>query len=108
MDGGAVVSGGEASAASAAAGAHAAGEGAAPVHSSHHHAEDHANTQQTFVYHREQDSPQPKSRPISLSDLQEARKRYLEPITHSASDLEHYFVCLFSCLYWERSWRLIE
>lgn len=96
MDGGAAVSGGEASAASAAAGAHTAGEGAAPVHSSSHHVDDHADTQQTFVYHREQDSPQPKSRPISLSDLQEARKQYLKPVEPSASDLEHYFVCLSS------------
>lgn len=104
MDGGAAaaVSGGEAS---AAAGAHTSGEGAAPVHSSHNHTNDHTDTQQTFVYHREQDSPQPKSRPISLSDLQEARKHYLEPVAHTASDLEHYFVCLFCCLQWERSWK---
>ncbi|EEA24464.1 hypothetical protein TMatcc_007566 [Talaromyces marneffei ATCC 18224] len=85
MDGG----GAEASTASASAGA---GEGAAPVHSSsNHHANDHANTQQPFVYNREQDSPQPKSRPISLSDLQEARKHYLRPVEPTASDLEHYF-----------------
>ncbi|KAF3406700.1 UPF0187 protein [Talaromyces pinophilus] len=90
MEGGAV-SGGETGAASAAAGAHANGEGAAPVHNSNHHADNHAHTQQTFVYHREQDSPQPKSRPISLSDLQEARKHYLRPVEPTASDLEHYF-----------------
>lgn len=95
MDGGAAVSGGEASATSAAAGAHADGEGAAPVHSNSHHADGHAHTQQTFVYHREQDSPQPKSRPISLSDLQEARKHYLQPVEPTASDLEHYFVSHF-------------
>jgi hypothetical protein len=62
------------------------------VHSSNHHADDHAHTQQAFVYHREQDSPQPKSRPISLSDLQAARKQYLRPVEPTASDLEHYFV----------------
>lgn len=95
MDGGGAVSGGEAS---ASAGAHAAGDGPAPVHSSDHHADAHAHTQQTFVYHREQDSPQPKSRPISLSDLQEARKQYLQPVGPTASDLEHYFV---SPLFWE-------
>ena len=95
MEGGAV-SGGEGSAASAAAGAHTNGEGAAPVHNSNHHADNHAHTQQTFVYHREQDSPQPKSRPISLSDLQEARKHYLKPVEPTASDLEHYFVSLLS------------
>lgn len=93
MDGGAAV-GGEASAGAAAAGAHANGEGAAPVHNSNHHADDHTHTQQGFVYHREQDSPQSKSRPISLSDLQEARKHYLRPVEPTASDLEHYFVSI--------------
>lgn len=83
MEGGAAVTSGEAS---------SGGDGAAPAHGSNHHGDEHIHTdQQPYVFHREQDSPQPKSRPISLSDLQEARRHYLKPVQPTVSDLEHYF-----------------
>lgn len=68
------------------------GDAAEPVHHTHHQTnDDHLHHGATFVLHREQDSPQPKSRPISLSDLQEARKATLAPIAHGLTDIEHYF-----------------
>jgi hypothetical protein len=74
------------------------GDGAAPVHGhDHDNHNDHAHHQPTFIlhhHHREQDSPRSKSRPVSLNDLQEARKAILSPIEHGLSDLEHYFVSL--------------
>lgn len=54
---------------------------------------DQTGHQANITHHPEQDSPQPKSRPISLLDLQEARREYyFQHSTTTTSDLEHYFV----------------